>query len=148
MHKAEVPVCFHTMFTHNTHNYNTCFGHNLKASKHNTNIERETLKFMHTQLRMEIPLEIRNLHSNSIFKAYLNKHFLQSYDAFCPTTTVLFFLIMLSKFGTILSITVYLVTTCKHIGENSPDSDSDSIIYRFAGAPHILLIWVTVFIHP
>ncbi len=71
LHKDEVPTCFNTMFMTNTktHKYNTPLGNNLRTPKHNTNIVRQTLKFMGTKVWNEIPTEIRNSHSNSIFKS-------------------------------------------------------------------------------
>ncbi len=73
LHKAEVPACFKTMFLTNnkTHNYNTRFGSNLRTPKHNTNIVKQSLKFVSTHFWNTIPLEIRNSHSNCIFKAHM-----------------------------------------------------------------------------
>ncbi len=60
--------------------YNTFFGNNLRTPKHNTNIVRQTLKFMGTKVWNEIPTEIRNSHSNSIFKSYI-KISISSYNS-------------------------------------------------------------------
>ncbi len=48
LYKDEVPARFNTMFMPNnkTHNYNTCFGNNLRTPKHNINIVKLPLKFM------------------------------------------------------------------------------------------------------
>ncbi len=75
--KDEVLICFNTIFMTNnkTHKYNTRFGNNLRTPKHNTNIVRQTLKFMGTKGWNEITTEIRNSHSNSIFKSHIKKHF-------------------------------------------------------------------------
>ncbi len=75
LHNDEMPSCFNTMFMTNskTHDYNTHFGNNLRTPKHNTNIVRQTLKFMGTKGWNEIPTEIRNSHSNCIFKSHIKK---------------------------------------------------------------------------
>ncbi len=77
LHKDEVLTCFKTMFMTNnkTHKYNTRFGNNLRTSKHNTNIVRQTLKFMGTKVWNEISTEIRNSQSNCIFKSHIKMHF-------------------------------------------------------------------------
>ncbi len=81
MHKDEVPTCFNTMFMTNNkiHKYNTHFGNNLRTPKHNTNIVRQTLKFMGTKVWNEILTEIRNSHSNSIFKSHIKS--ISSYNS-------------------------------------------------------------------
>ncbi len=48
---------------------------NRRTPKHNTNIVRQTLKFMGTKVWNEIPTEVRNSHSNSIFKSHIKQHF-------------------------------------------------------------------------
>ncbi len=57
VHKDEVPTCFNRMFMANnkTNKYNTHFGNNLRTPKQNTNIVRQTLKFMGTKVWNEIP---------------------------------------------------------------------------------------------
>ncbi len=81
LHKDEVPTCFNTMFMANnkTHKYNTLQGNNLRTPKHNTNIVRQTLKFMGTTVWNEIPTEIRNSHSNSIFISHIKR--ISSYNS-------------------------------------------------------------------
>ncbi len=78
LYKAGVPACFNTVFMTNNkiHNHNMHFGNNLKTPKHNTNIVKQTLKFMHTKVWNEIPLDIRNSHSNSTCKANMKETFL------------------------------------------------------------------------
>ncbi len=73
----EMLSCFNTMFMTNnkTHKYNTRFANNLRTPKHNTNFVRQTLKFMGTKVWNQIPTEIRNSHSNSIFTSHIKKHF-------------------------------------------------------------------------
>ncbi len=62
-------LAFNTMATNNkTHKYNTHFGNNLRTPKHNTNIVRQTLKYMGTNVWNEIPTETKIL----IPTVYLN----------------------------------------------------------------------------
>ncbi len=67
------------MTNNKTHKYNTRFGNNLRKPKQNTNIVRHKLKFISAKVWNQIPTEIINFHSNSIFKSHIKS--ISSYNS-------------------------------------------------------------------